>query len=377
MKALAFSGWPAALAFAVCMAAFLWLGQASAQTGSAELFAEAAQPGASDWLLATGLAIPRRKMMRLEEWAETISPGGPPVRRSQDGDLQLFAQAEQESTTAGHRWDRQVELGQVPMESVGLEELRAELDELSEDARARSQKGKFFDRLLDDQLNFYSPESLLMVGGGLAVGGLMANTSLDRNIQRHLQSSLHHANTDEWLESLHANKQLGDGTLTLPIFAGAWIAGSLLPESRGSEVARTWGENSLRGFLVGAPPLLALQFATGGSRPGETAHGSEWQPFHDENGVSGHSFMGALPFITAAKMTDSVGWKTAFYAASTLAPLSRVADGAHYPSQIALGWWMAYISASAVHATGDPNARWRIFPTTVAGGSGMALEYRF
>ena len=87
--------------------------------------------------------------------------------------------------------------------------------------------------------------------------------------------------------------------------------------------------------------------------------------------------MGALPFITAAKMTDSPSWKAVFYAASTLAPLSRTADGAHYPSQIAIGWWMAYLSASAVHATDRPDARWRIFPTTVANGSGMALEYRF
>jgi hypothetical protein len=192
-----------------------------------------------------------------------------------------------------------------------------------------------------------------------------------------LQSSLHHANTDEWLEGLHANKEFGDGRFTLPVFAGAWVLGSLLPESRFSDTTRVWGERSLRGFIIGGPPVLLLQVATGGSRPGETGHGSEWEPFRDDNGVSGHSFMGALPFITAAKMSDSIGLKSTFYAASALAPLSRTSDGAHYPSQIVLGWWMAYIAASAVHATDHPDSRWRIFPTASANGSGMAMEYRF
>jgi len=232
-------------------------------------------------------------------------------------------------------------------------------------------------RLLRDQANFYSPESLVLLAGGFAAGAVLANTSLDRDIQSHLQSSLHNANTDDWLEGLHANKELGDGFYTLPVFAGAWAVGNILPDTPGTEATRIWGERSLRGFLLGAPPLIVMQLATGGSRPGESSHGSEWAPFQDDNGVSGHSFMGALPFITAAKMTDRVGLKVAFYAASTLAPLSRAADSAHYPSQVALGWWMAYVSASAVQLTDRPRSHWRIFPATVANGSGMALEYRF
>ncbi len=60
-------------------------------------------------------------------------------------------------------------------------------------------------KLLDDQLNFYSHDSLLLMGFGLGTGALLANTTLDGDIQRHLQSSLHHANSDDWLESLHAN----------------------------------------------------------------------------------------------------------------------------------------------------------------------------
>lgn len=229
----------------------------------------------------------------------------------------------------------------------------------------------------NDQLNFYSSESLLLIGVSLGAGAAIANTQLDGDIQRHLQSSLHHANSDEWLEGLHANKELGDGRYTLPIFASAWALGSILPPSQFSDGSRIWGQRTIRGFLVGAPPVLLLQRVTGSSRPGETANGSEWEPFRDNNGVSGHAFMGSLPFITAAKMSDSLAWKTTFYAASALAPLSRTADGAHYPSQVALGWSMAFIAATAVHSTDNPNSRWHIMSTATPNGSGMALEYRF
>lgn len=245
------------------------------------------------------------------------------------------------------------------------------------DGQRNEMQPALIEGILNDHLHFYAPDSLFVVGSGLAVGGLLANTSLDSDIQRHLQSSLRSANTDDWLEALHANKELGNGIYTLPVFAGAWIVGNALEETRAGQISGRWGERSLRGFLVGAPPLLALQFTTGASRPGETVHSSEWKPFQDNNGISGHAFMGSLPFITAAKMTDSAGLKAIFYSASTLAPLSRAGENAHYPSQVALGWWMAYIAASAVDATDDPGSHWRLIPTTVGNGSGLAVEYSF
>lgn len=78
------------------------------------------------------------------------------------------------------------------------------------------------------------------------------------------------------------------------------------------------------------------------SRPEEITQGSQWHALRDNNGISGHAFMGSLPFITAAKMTQSPASKALWYAGSTIAPLSRVNDGAHYSSQVALGWWLAF-----------------------------------
>ncbi len=112
------------------------------------------------------------------------------------------------------------------------------------------------------------------------------------------------------------------------------------------------GERSLRGSFVGAPPLIIMQQLTGGSRPTETDENSEWHPFRDKNGISGHAFMGSLPFITAAKMTDNRGYKVLFYAGSAIAPLSRVNDNAHYPSQVALGCgWLIWPRVQSTQPT--------------------------
>ncbi len=250
---------------------------------------------------------------------------------------------------------------------------QADFSERLEQDRPTSLIGQMW----DDQKNFYSVESLTLLGGGLLVGGAMANSSIDDGIHRHFQSSVRGATSDDWFESLHASKELGNGMYTLPVFATAWAAGELFPENSFVETSGRWGERSIRGFVVGAPPLIIMQQLTGGSRPTETDESSEWYPFRDNNGISGHAFMGSLPFITAAKMTENRGYKVLFYAGSAIAPLSRVNDNAHYPSQVALGWWMAYLAASAIDATDNPNARWRIYPYSTGDSSGTMAEFRY
>lgn len=253
---------------------------------------------------------------------------------------------------------------------------QANPDEISKLLK-RERPPSLISRMWDDQKNFYSPESLTLLGGGLIIGGAMANSSIDDDVHRHFQSSVRGATSDDWFESLHASKELGNGMYTLPVFATAWAAGELFPDNAFVETSGRWGERSLRGFVVGAPPLIVMQQLTGGSRPTETDESSEWHPFRDNNGISGHAFMGSLPFITAAKLTDNRGYKVLLYAGSTIAPLSRVNDNAHYPSQIALGWWMAYLAASAIDATDNPNSRWHFYPYSTGEGSGMMAEFRY
>ncbi len=247
----------------------------------------------------------------------------------------------------------------------------------AQDSPSVRERLSIMQRILTDHHNYYSPESLTMLGAGLVVGGAMANSSIDSGIQRHFQSSIRSANSDDWFEGLHASKELGNGKYTLPVLAGSWAVGELFPDSPIAHTTGIWGERSLRGILVGAPPLLALQQLTGGSRPTETHEGPEWHPLTDNNGISGHSFMGSLPFITAAKMTESRSLKATYYAASTIVPLSRMNDNAHYPSQVALGWWMAYLAASAVDATDHPDSRWKFYPYSTGDSSGILAEFKY
>ncbi|WP_339733833.1 phosphatase PAP2 family protein [uncultured Gimesia sp.] len=228
-----------------------------------------------------------------------------------------------------------------------------------------------------DHVNYYSQESLTWLAGGFGVGAIMANTSLDGGIQNHFQSSVHSASSDEWLHGLHAQKELGNGRYTLPLFAAAWAAGALFEKIPLVNATGEWGERSIRAIIVGTPPMLAMQYVTGASRPGETTANANWKPFQDNNGVSGHSFMGAIPFLAAAKMTDKPLLKLVFYAGSTLAPLSRVNDNRHYPSQVFLGWWMAWIATNAVDATQNADRNWSVFPISYSGGTGIAFEYRW
>ena len=65
-------------------------------------------------------------------------------------------------------------------------------------------------------------------------------------------------------------------------------------------------------------------------------------------------------------MTDDPLCKAAFYAGSTLAGLSRINDDRHYTSQVFLGWWMAYLAATAVDQTQSGN--WAIYPWPTADG---------
>ena len=233
-----------------------------------------------------------------------------------------------------------------------------------------------FADVLADHANYYSRENLGALAVGIGIAAAMANTKLDASMQNSYLKNLRDIGTDEVSEAVHTPKVLGNAYITLPAFGAAALAGSCFDDVPLAHGVSEWGSRSLRTFLVGAPPMLAMQAITGGSRPGETNAGSHWKPFKDTNGVSGHSFMGAVPFISAAKMTDDPFWKTAFYAGSTLAAFSRINDDHHYPSQVMLGWWMAYVAATAVDQTQHNERNLTILPLPMADGIGAAIEYR-
>lgn len=179
------------------------------------------------------------------------------------------------------------------------------------------------------------------LGAGVAGAGVLANSSADREVHEYFQDNLRSGVTDAFSD---AGRVPGDVLVAIPLLFGTYAL-------CGDGAVKSWAGDSLRAFFVGAPAGLFIQYATGASRPDEG--GSGWKPFRGNNGLSGHAFVGAVPFITAAKMQDSAALKTLFYGLSVLPGLSRMNDGKHYLSQAALGWWLAYLSTGAVGNEGQ------------------------
>ena len=140
-----------------------------------------------------------------------------------------------------------------------------------------------------------------------------------------------------------------------------------------------YAARTTRAYLVGLPPLLVFQSLLGAGRPSlEDKRGSYWRPFHNDNAVSGHSFIGAMPFITAAQMVENPWLKGVFYTCSVLPAWSRVNDNAHYLSQTILGWYLAYLSVRAVSQTEGTRIPKGLtfFPVTEGHHIGLGFLYR-
>ena len=221
-----------------------------------------------------------------------------------------------------------------------------------------------FDTVKADYSNFYSVEMLTNTGLGLAVGGIIANTNIDSEFRSEYQDNVKSNTTDDVAKLA---KKFGEGSYLIPLVIGA----SLLPEGY---FVSEWGRDSSRAYLVGAPAMLSLQLLTGASRPEESD--SHWKPFNDNNGVSGHAFMGAVPFITAANRVDNVYLKSLLYVGSTLTAWSRVNDDDHYLSQAVLGWFVAYQSASAINKT-NGGSEWLVMPMAHDNAVGLTFVKTF
>lgn len=228
------------------------------------------------------------------------------------------------------------------------------------------------DTFSQDYRCFYSYENLRKLAIGIGIAGVLANTSTDREFRNWYQNSLRSKETDNLSNIL---RPFGDGMITIPVYLGAALFGEVTGDIEFGSTIGEWGKKSLRAILVGAPPMLLLQTAIGSSRPEEDD--SYWQPFNDSNGVSGHSFVGAVPFMTGAKITDNPYLKYFLYVGSTLTGLSRVNDDAHYFSQVAVGWWLAYLAATCVDKAEKEKKEVVIAPSPIPNGVGFTVVFRF
>lgn len=185
--------------------------------------------------------------------------------------------------------------------------------------------------------NVYSQDNLPWLGKTLLVGGVFANTDLDQEIQDSYNDNIHSGSTDDFSE---ITKTFGDTAPTAIYFGLAAI--NRLACDRDCGVVPEWGDRTAQALLVGLPAVWTSQAILGGARP-HHGEGSDWSilEFKREHAVSGHAYVGAVPFLTAAQMTDNPYAKAMFYGLSPLTALSRINDQKHYFSQALMGWLYA------------------------------------
>ena len=229
-----------------------------------------------------------------------------------------------------------------------------------------------YEAVTTDLGNFYlDRENLTRLGIGVAGAAVFANTGMDRYIRNKYQDRVRSHETDEATKIFNIS-----GTalvlVTVPVYAGTYGAGLLLHNPTMEE----WAQKALRATIVGGPALVFLATATGGDRP--TEGNSHWKPFKNFHGVSGHAYIGAVPFITAAKMSENPYQKAIFYGLSTFTGLSRINDDKHYFSQAALGWYLAYLSCAVVEkGTDRQEGRMHVQLAPVPKGIAVTVQKRY
>ncbi|HVS02038.1 MAG TPA: phosphatase PAP2 family protein [Thermoanaerobaculia bacterium] len=226
--------------------------------------------------------------------------------------------------------------------------------------------------LAGDYGRFYSRDRLLRLTGGLAAAAAVANTAADQELYDWVQEGRSTGGDDF---AAAADELSEEGALAATLAAAA-LVGAVLVRDEGTGPLGRWAGRSARGYLVGLPAMYYLQQLVGSGRPGEEG-GSDWQPFAETHGVSGHAFLAAVPMLTAARMTPQRPVRWLWVLASVGTAWARVNNEQHYPSQAFLGWYLAWESTAAVAENDSHASAWSAAAVPLPGGGGVAISWRF
>lgn len=242
--------------------------------------------------------------------------------------------------------------------------------------RLRSYLREAIPDVISDHRNFYTCNTLRDLSISVMLMAPVANTQMDENFIRWQNNDFRTEGVDKVASFF---KVFGDGRIFVPAFATLAVLGHCYRDAPLLGCSGDYCDRVTRAFLLGAPPMLFMQVALGAGRPLEAGKGSQWTPFQNTNAVSGHGFMGAIPFITAAQMTDRPLLKGMLYFCSTLPTWSRVNDNDHYLSQAILGWYMAYLTCRAVNETEmeKRNRRYHVIPIMTPNMTGIAIGMEY
>ena len=238
---------------------------------------------------------------------------------------------------------------------------------------------RFTGDLYSDFSDFFALDSLIYFGLATGTGAAVANTSLDDEFRDWYLDDVRDGSPD-----FHWGKELGEAWLVPPLLALTWgitewfEANPFYRTNPVNLTIRQWSRQSLRALIVGSVPVIGIQYLSGASRPGEVpGKGSNWDPFDDNNGVSSHAAIGAVPFLVAAYMSDHWLWKSLFFCGSFIASYSRIYDDRNYLSQVFLGWSYAALAVESTIDTEQCPMKVRMVPLTLGGSYGVGFEYRW
>jgi membrane-associated phospholipid phosphatase len=235
----------------------------------------------------------------------------------------------------------------------------------------RAEARQFVSEIRQDYSVFYSVRGLMLMGIGIGTAAVFANTSLDEHFR---QWHDEHVFTHDTSRFAYVMREFGNGKYMVPLFAFCALTRPAYEPGSVNWLTAEWGNRSLRSFLVGAPALLAVQYGLGGARPeNDSPHSSHWTPFRGYYAASGHAFIGAVVFLNAATLTDNLPLQASLVAASILPGWSRIIQDKHYLSQVMLGWWLGYLSTSAVDWSDRSNTSWIVSPVAMADGLGVGV----
>jgi membrane-associated phospholipid phosphatase len=186
----------------------------------------------------------------------------------------------------------------------------------------------------------YGRRSFLRLAAGVAGAGALAYSGLDELLEEAYATGLRSSGTDRLSRLV---KPWGENDWFL-----IWGGVALLDAHYHSSAFSRWGRDNFEALVLGVPMLWSVQYGLGAARPSDRTHGPRWRPFADENSASGHTYIAAVPWLNLARRSDRRAARVGAYTGSLLTGWSRLNDRMHYPSQIALGYEIAWLATSAV-----------------------------
>lgn len=186
----------------------------------------------------------------------------------------------------------------------------------------------------------YSRRTFLRLGATVVGAGALVYSGADEAVDDWQRD---HGTNQATQTVSHQFKQFGE-----PYWAFVWIGLALIDRFVGRSGVGRFGRQCMQATAFGLPILWSTQRVLGASRPTDEYESPEWAPFRDENAASGHTFLGAVPWIVWLRTSPTpwVKWLAAVLSPAT--GWSRIHDRKHYLSQVVLGWVIAWQAVDGV-----------------------------